>query len=949
MSSSRDDDDFDQTLPPNPLGPVVSSDESNQDETLPTSAPIAETGNFSMPDSSMPDSSKSDPGATGNWPEGAIDPSQTFAYVPSDAAQQSFKIPGYELIGELGRGAMGVVYKARQIRADRIVALKVMINIDHARPADIERFTVEAQSSARLHHPNIIQVYEVGQSGQSPYFTQEFATGGTLSSKIAKQMLSHAETAQVMHSLAAAVAYAHSRQIVHRDLKPLNILIDENGNPKIADFGLARRMEDQSHLTQDGTILGTPSYMAPEQASGNSNAIGPLSDVYSLGAILYELLTGRPPFKGATVWEVIQQVRSAEPVPPSQLQAGVPADLETICLKCLQKSPDKRYESAQLLADDIQRHIRNEPILARPIGQWERILRLCKRNPREARLVGLVAGLLTCFAIVASWTAYRVNQDRLQIRKQRDEIGKQRDEITKEKGISDERLTLYRTTVGKLVNRAPRLLQGAPIGSGIRNELTNLLNGILAESEDSSDSSIVGSAKKWGRTAVAMREGEILMGQVNSLQQNHGEILEKALERFSEAERIATEVYESPEPDRAKAASNLAFAKVRNAQTRFAADPSKWKECIPLHRRAIELNREALSSPILPGGNPKPLKESELGNELIRYAEFLLSVGKTDNQFAKKNIEKLTEYLREAESLQLSALSAVDETPEIEEDARNRLALTYRYLAQAALIRGDLPAVNQNYELSVSNYLALLEKSGYRFGFRQNLVGCSNEYGDYLLGIHADPGKIEQQYRLAMDSLNNMMQTPEMISLEQDGLAMGHYRLGLACLRGGKDREAESHFRHSAVLREKAYRDASESLGSESTTDAVLPQRIAWLLVQARSGMATDVTKTVEELVKRAMSNAPIQSAVSKMDIFLQCSAALGILSQTMSVRENPASSETLQSQAIKSLTKAIDVGYRDVNYLKSDADFEWLSQSDALKSIEDKIQELIASDPPAK
>ncbi len=874
-------------------------------------------------------------------------PEQTLDFSVSQSTKYKIDIPGYELIHELGRGAMGVVYKACQIRADRIVALKLMINIDHARPEEIERFTVEAQSSARLHHPNIVQVYEVGQSDQSPYFTQEFVSGGTLSRKIAKQMLGHAEVAKVMHTLAVAVAYAHSRNIVHRDLKPLNILLDENGIPKIADFGLARRMEDQSHLTQDGTILGTPSYMAPEQASGNSNAIGPLSDVYSLGAILYELLTGRPPFKGASVWEVIQQVRSTEPVPPSQLQAGVPADLETICLKCLQKSPDKRYESAQHLADDLQRHIRNEPILARPIGQWERMVRLCKRNPREARLLGLVAGLLTCFAVVASWTAYRVNQDRIQIKKQRDEIAQQRDEIIKEKGISDDRLTLYRSAVSKMVNRAPRLLDGALIGSGTRNELTSLLNDILNQSEDSNldEQSIVGSANHWGRLAIAIREGESLLGEAIALQSNLAEEsnikdhFEKALERFKESERIATEVYQSAEPDRAKAASNLAFAIVRVAQTQFKLDDSKWKMYVPLFQRAIELKREALNSPVMSDGDPKPVKESKLGEELVRYSEFLLSVGKTNPRFIEKNIEKVTEYLKEAESMQLSALSAVVETPEIEEDARNRLALTYRYLAQAALIRDDLPAVNQSFELSVSNYMLLIEKSGYRYGFRKNLVACVNEYGDYLLKTHADTENIERQYRLAMDSLKEMVQTPEMISLEQKGLALGYYRLGLACLRGGKDREAENHFRHCEVLREKAYRDATESLGNGSTTDAVLPQRIDWMLAQARSGMLADVTKTVEELDKRALSEVLIQSVVSTQDIFLQCSAALGILSYSTAVQPNDTSFDELRSRAIKFLNKAIEAGYKDTNYLKTDADFEWLEKTDAMDSIEAKIK----------
>lgn len=915
-----DDEELGRTfVPEEPIG-----------DTLPPGAAMEETGNFSVQHSKS-----ADPDVTLPSSANPIDPSQTFDYVPGEESKHRTAIPGYELLGELGRGAMGVVYRARQIRADRIVALKVMINIDHARPADIERFTVEAQSSARLHHPNIVQVYEVGQSGQSPYFTQEFVSGGTLSRKIAKQMLGHAEVAQLMHALAVAVAYAHSRQIVHRDLKPLNILVDENGNPKIADFGLARRMEDQSHLTQDGTILGTPSYMAPEQASGNSNAIGPLSDVYSLGAILYELLTGRPPFKGATVWEVIQQVRSAEPVPPSQLQAGVPADLETICLKCLQKSPDKRYESAQLLTEDLQRHIRHEPILARPIGQWERIVRLCKRNPREARLVGVVAGLLTCFAMVAGWTAYRINQDRLQIRNQRDEI-------TKEKGISDERLTLYRNTVSRLVNRAPRLLEEAPIGVGTRNELTSLLNGILKESEDSGVSNNVGSAKKWGRMAVALREGEILSDQAITLQKKDGksprlqELFQKALERFSEAERIAKEVYESPEPDQAKAALNLAIAVAFIAQTRFSADPSKFSEIVSLYQNAIKLDREAMASSEVSGNKSTPTYASELGRVLFCYSDLLMQVGRTNPKY----IEKAIGYLEEAKELQLSALAASEELPEVEEDARSRLALTYQFLAGAALLGGDHEKVNEYYELALSNYVRLIQEKGYRYGFRKNLARCANEYGDYLLGSHADPEKIETQYRLAMDSIITMTRTPEMRNLEQTdtGLAKGYYRLGLACLRGGKAKAAEEHFRHCAVLREKGYREAAEAIVEGSSEDAVLSERIDWLLAQARTGLVVEVTKAVKELVERAKSDGPIQSSMSKSDVFLQCGAALGIVSQTESIRDNPNQVTSLQSQAVKCIIKAVELGYDNTDYLGSDPDFEWLQSTKAMDEIASKI-----------
>ena len=299
----------------------------------------------------------------------AMDLDTTAAHVQTPPSKElRIEIPGYKILGELGRGAMGVVYKARQELADRIVALKLMLNSEHAAETEILRFKVEAQASARLHHPNIVQVHDVNQVGDLPYFTLEFVDGGTLSRRIAKETLSVNDAASMMLTLAEAIAYAHSRGVVHRDLKPGNILLTHDGILKIADFGLARRTDDISHLTVDGTILGTPSYMSPEQAYGDQSRIGPLSDVYSLGAILYEFLTGRPPFKAASTWEVIHQVRNTEPTPPSMLEPKLPRDLETICIKCLQKSPDNRYGSAKLLADDLRRFVNKEPILARPIG-----------------------------------------------------------------------------------------------------------------------------------------------------------------------------------------------------------------------------------------------------------------------------------------------------------------------------------------------------------------------------------------------------------------------------------------------------------------------------------------------------------------------------------------------------------------------------------------------------
>src|SRR5262249_24367222 len=277
-------------------------------------------------------------------------------------APGSMAIQGYEILGELGRGGMGVVYKARQIKADRLVALKLMLHAGHAGSKGVELFRLEIQAIDRLQHPNTVQLYEVGESGGLPYFTLEFVPGGTLSKKIHESLLPAADIAALMVILARAISYAHRAGVIHRDLKPGNVLLAADGSPKIADFGLARKLEDDTHLTHTGAVVGTPSYMAPEQASGQTSAIGPAADIYALGAILYELLTGRPPFLGPTVLDIFDQVRNAEPLPPSALQRRVPRDLETICLKCLQKDPAKRYASADELADDLERFQRGEPI-----------------------------------------------------------------------------------------------------------------------------------------------------------------------------------------------------------------------------------------------------------------------------------------------------------------------------------------------------------------------------------------------------------------------------------------------------------------------------------------------------------------------------------------------------------------------------------------------------------
>ncbi len=337
-------------------------------------------------------------------------------------------IPGYEILGELGRGGMGVVYKARQTKLNRIVALKMILAGAHAEPQQLDRFRAEAEAVARLQHPNIVLIHEISEFDSCPFFSLEYVDGGTLAQKLNGAPQPPRLAAQFVRLLALAMHSAHQKGIIHRDLKPANILLaipTEHvsgadsfqaesqaalrlyGIPKITDFGLAKHLDVQSQ-TRTGAIIGTPSYMAPEQAEGRTHAIGPATDVYALGAILYEMLTGRPPFEGDSSLHTIRRLLAQDPIRPTQLHRKVPLDLETICLKCLEKDPARRYPSAEELAEDLHRFLRSQPIEARPIGWWGRTLKWGRRHPTRAALIGVVSLAVAALLTVGLWYHFQL-------------------------------------------------------------------------------------------------------------------------------------------------------------------------------------------------------------------------------------------------------------------------------------------------------------------------------------------------------------------------------------------------------------------------------------------------------------------------------------------------------------------------------------------------------------
>jgi tetratricopeptide (TPR) repeat protein len=400
---------------------------------------------------------------------GPADPEAT-GYTPTDAKTRvpsDRRLPrrfgGYELLEEIGHGGMGLVFKAQQLEPERLVALKMIRAGELASEADVRRFRQEAAEAARLDHPNIVPVYEVGEHEGRHFFTMKLVEGGSLAQHLERFRNDPRAAARVLVVVAEAVHHAHQRQLLHRDLKPGNVLLDGRGQPHVADFGLAKRMGGLGEASQSAGA-GTPEYMAPEQARGGGR-LTTAADVYGLGGILYALLASRPPFQGASAWDIIQQVLSREPVAPSKHQPGCPRDLETICLKCLEKEPAQRYGSAEALAEDLWRFLEHRPVRARPVGSFGRAARWSRRNPLAGTsLAALVAVFLLAFvAVLGLWRNSEANR-RL--------ADTSRAEAQEQRDRAEENFQEARLAVKQLTQVSVNRLQQAPAGlQPLRKEL----------------------------------------------------------------------------------------------------------------------------------------------------------------------------------------------------------------------------------------------------------------------------------------------------------------------------------------------------------------------------------------------------------------------------------------------------------------------------------------------
>jgi serine/threonine-protein kinase len=818
-------------------------------------------------------------------------------------------VAGYEILGVLGRGAMGVVYKARQRGLQRLVALKMILSGEHAGQDERSRFQAEAEAVARLRHANIVQIYEVGAEQGRPFFSLEFVEGSTLARKTNGTPLPPTEAAHMLLMLALAMDHAHTNNVIHRDLKPGNVLLTPDGAPKIGDFGLAKRIDVEAGQTRPGTVLGTLSYMAPEQAEGRLHEVGPLSDQYSLGAILYELLTGRPPFKAATLLDTLHQVRTLEPVAPMEFQPGVPRDLETICLKCLQKDPAQRYASCGALAEDLRCYLAGEAILARPSRATERLGRWCKRNPGVAGLSAAVAVLLVLGIVGLSVFSFMLKRERDQTElarleaKQNEEAARQQEALAQEKKKEAERNAARarenetrardtaQLTVQEMINLAGRLHkrlagQNSPEIRRLREEVLTLLRESLVRmSQKVQDLGISNFGQAFSYAAL----GDLL-AKLGAQQE--------ALRAWQQAYDLVKRVADA-EPNNDVARGNLGVMALRLGRVALdlEGDPETARA---RETRARDLHREILTHPR--SGHYKEIDGKRLmAFDDVELGRIHLVLGQPAE--ARPYFEEARKYRQEWSAA----------------EPRNKTASSYLTEAELWLgivcsHLGDTQGARGHFEEAARLTAGLAGKFPDDFSFRRDLGTIHGAWGDTLLRV----GKEEAAEKAYLEALKNVRlaldHDPEDLEAQQE-LAQAHARLGTVSARRHRAADAEKHYQEALKLE-----TALLQLEPANVT-----RQAARVLALARCGRHAEAAAEAAKVQPRVARSPELLLQLARC--YATCAAA------------DTARKAEYVKLALEALRAATNRDYKDAVALQSDIELEPIRGEAAFKAIVEKVK----------
>jgi tetratricopeptide (TPR) repeat protein/predicted Ser/Thr protein kinase len=807
-------------------------------------------------------------------------------------------VAGYKIVGELGRGGMGIVYKAQQRGLNRFVALKMVLAGAYADAQQLARFQIEAEAVARLQHPNIVQIYEVSEQDGLPFLSLEFIDGRRLDRQLGGKPQPPREAAQLCATLARAMHFAHQQGIIHRDLKPGNVLMTADGIPKITDFGMAKRLEEDSGQTQSGMIMGTPSYMSPEQARGDVHELGPRSDLYALGAMLYQFITGKPPFVGPTPMDTVIKVRCEEVVAPSRLQPGVPRDLETICLKCLQKEPDKRYASCFELAEDLNRFLIGEPILARPVGNLERVLRWCKRNPRWAAMWGSIAALLLLLAGGSLYAAITINAAKQQaeanalIARKNEAEAKKNEEKAKEFGNS------ARQAYATLIDEVRNNLKDKPALQDLKNKILvpaiKGLESLIAKMDDNKD---VFNLRNLAYAHLKMGWLCRELGQID-----------QAYQQFQETHKIWESIaLANPDDDDARVQLATSWKDLGDLALYAKGDAARARED---YKRGLTIANDLAE-------HPRSDQPSQMDRKRV-VADLYYKLGDIANGPVEAR-EYYTQALVRRQEWRKAH-------PELADPVAG-VADCYHDLAKASFHLRDLKAARSYFEECLQLREEFLKRQPQSVLAKLLLAFEHERLGDFQVR-EGRPEEGKNSLLNALARYDELVKADPKNEEIKKHLSRATYLLGTAYLRLHDTKLAEENYAKALQMRRQlAEKDSAN-----------LPKQKDYMVNLARCGFHEAAAKKAEEIYHKSPKD--VDTLLNLMRCYALCSAAVG--GSATPTSEQAHLRDTYAARAANYLEQAIANGSRNVVDVETDPDIDAIRKYPAFQQALAKLRESV-------